>query len=231
MANKKQIICFDASIIKSGRVGCGVYDMTNLKKVYKTFNTNLKSHESYKGEMMALVTAMEYMYANNIRNPYLFTDNQALANDGIPDFLIEKYGEAQLYWIPREFNVEADLLSKKARNVKTTPIRDLNSTNITDLSVRLRQFPKKQRASLLVRLAITEYQMELAKYFKDGKNKPTTIANRSKDDIRFELFFNSIRKKGDMAKKKVQTLNKLFNPSNNLNSETMNDFIRSRNII
>jgi len=230
MANKKQIICFDASIIKSGRVGCGVYDMTNLKKVYKTFNTNLKHHESYKGEMMALVTAMEYMYANNIKNPYLFTDNLTLANDGIPDFLIEKYGEAQLYWIPREFNVEADLLSKKARNVKTTPIKDLNSTNIVDLSVSLRQFPKNKRANLLVRLAISDYQMELAQYFKNGKNKPTKI-NTTKDDKQFELFFNSIRKKGDMAKKKTSSLNKLFDPSRSLSSNQMNDLIRSRNII
>ena len=119
-------ICFDASIQEKA-IGIGIYDDSAKVKIHTSYNIVLDSGESYKAEFIGLVTAMEYMYTNKIKNPLLFTDNIKLAENGIPDYLIEKYGKARLYWIPREFNKVADKLSKSSKQVSKT----LSSTKLT----------------------------------------------------------------------------------------------------
>lgn len=147
-------ICFDASVKENGVVGIGVYDDSNNIKLHKSYNTTLVPTQSYKAEFIGMVTAMEYAFTNNLKNPNLFTDNQLLSKKGIPDYLIEKYGFARLYWIPREFNKTADHLSKSSKNVS-----DPVTVEYID------SFSPNKRKKLLSLLATNDFRKKMLKYF------------------------------------------------------------------
>lgn len=152
--SKRARICFDASVKEDGVVGIGVYDDSNNIKLHKSYNTNLTPAQSYKAEFIGMVTAMEYAFTNDLKNPNLFTDNQLLAKKGIPDYLIEKYGFAKLYWIPREFNKTADHLSKSSKNVS-----DPVTVEYID------SFNPNKRKKLLKLLTINDFRKKMLKYF------------------------------------------------------------------
>ena len=152
--SKGDRICFDASI-QDDIIGIGIYHDNKKIKLHKAHNISLKPGESYKAEFIGLVTAMEYVYANEIINPLLFTDNETLATNGIPDYLIEKYGKARLHWIPREFNKIADKLSKISKKTSNN-IKNLKCSKIT--REYLGAFDKDKKLKLLNMLATNEFR-------------------------------------------------------------------------
>jgi len=158
-------ICFDASIQES-RIGIGVYNDNNKTKIHKSYNIKLKYHESYKAEFIGLVTALEYCYTENIVKPKLFTDNLELAKRGVPDYLKEKYGTAELYWIPREFNRVADKLSKTSKNVSKSLKKEGQITRGYILNLDY-----KKKLKLIKALATSEFRKEFLHLLKKGKVK------------------------------------------------------------
>lgn len=252
MKINKEIICFDASL-KKNIVGVGIYDMKRGHKEYHSFSTNKECTTT--AETIALVCAMEYMYKNNIHNPNLFTDNLAVANNGIPDYLIQKFGDARLFWLPREFNTEADKLSKDAREVSTVPIKDLNTSVINDTKARpygsrtnvikdgvildlgtfIRSLPLNKRISLLRRMALNDYQMSIVDFYIGKRSEPLPKAlPKNKDDHNFFMFFNSIRRKTDIIPTHRKFVIKKLNLKNQLatlSTKKIETFIRSRELI
>lgn len=193
--SKNKRICFDASI-QDSVIGIGLYNDNDNVKLHKSYNINLDYRESYKAEFVGLVTAMEYSYENNFKNPKLFTDNLKLAENGIPDYLIKKYGYAELYWIPREFNKVADKLSKVAKSTKKTLT---NSTEITWDTIK--NMKQKQKLRLLVLLAKSEFSKMLLDKFKRGITPEEIRKIKSlyrKEDYEFlyvyNMFINDIPK-------------------------------------
>jgi len=107
-------ICFDASV-HEGFVGIGIYNFDTQEEIIHRYKAN--DMDSTTAETMALVKTLHYMKERNITKAHLFTDNQAVAKKGISNKL-SKNISASLTWIPREFNVDADRLSKRAHLLK-----------------------------------------------------------------------------------------------------------------
>ena len=232
--SRKNIICFDASI-KHGLVGVGVWDFTNKKKVYITYDKKLETYESYAAETMALATAMEYAWKNKIKTPHLFTDNLVLAQRGIPKNFTDKFGDATLSWIPREFNNEADKLSKKGRNINKIPIESLvipktaEGKDLTGLGKYIGDYDKETKVNLMRRLAITPFQMHLVGFIN---KEETSILQPEEKDLDFIKFCYSIIRKGNIqGKYKHQWVKLIKKIHGQMNDKNIELFIRSRNLI
>lgn len=154
-------VLFDASV-QEDVVSIGVYDDSNKIKLHKSYNVDLKCHESYKAEFIGLVTALEYCYLNEIKYPMLFTDNRELADKGIPNWLQEKYTRAELYWIPREFNRVADKLSKSSKNVS----KKIKLTKVTKAYIKSFKYPDKLK--FINAIAINDFRKKFLKLLESG---------------------------------------------------------------
>jgi len=110
-------IAFDASISDCGIVGIGIHDIKRKDTVGRTYNSPLKSNNSYHGEKAALLFSMEYAFHKLYTHINFFTDNKSLADNGIPLNFLKKFPfeSCNLNWIPRELNKDADKVSKRYR--------------------------------------------------------------------------------------------------------------------
>lgn len=227
----KDIIHFDASIC-NGVCGIGVWDLKRQVKVYKSYAIDKQC--SYTGEIMALLTAMEYAWENKISNPILLTDNSTLAEQGIPKRFTKKFGTARLHWIPRELNEEADALSKEGRLVSTIPLtsitQKISKNNVQQLSMKIRNYPKDRKVILLKRLASTEYQMALISVY-DFKSKTITSTFNPELDTSFVKFFNSIRKCNETHTEVKSIMVKTHGIQITMKDVEVDKFIRESNLI
>lgn len=186
--SSKTLIMFDASI-KKETIGLGVYDYTNDRKVFKsvpnTSNLSIKDAET-----LALILSLQYINEFNIAKAHLFTDNMDVYNTGITKNLLKKYAQkmnsVELFWIPREFNSEADYLSKQgSKEVAKTNINDIISsiknTN-KSLKEKLIEYPVSKRLNLCKRLAITSNQMNFI-----NSNFDDIVETTSEDKLYFAL--------------------------------------------
>lgn len=171
---RNDFISFDASV-KDGKLGIGIYD--NLTFKHFTYYTTIDKDCSFKGEQIALGCALKYAHKIKRTKLNLYTDNQAVANHGIPkqfQHLVE--GKVvKLTWIPREFNKEAD----KASKGKTDPV-NVQADKIIKNSTRkaLLQHPFDEKIKLLKRISddTTEHN-EIIRLIKE----------RVKGDYKFQL--------------------------------------------
>jgi hypothetical protein len=172
------LICFDASLCSDG-IGIGIYDHTlckNIKRKIPHSNLKQKTNGSFIAEKLALVYTIRYIKESNIKsNIRLFTDNESLANQPISKKLLTRYNIAQnslsLHWIPREFNKQADKLSKVIQKEKKEHIVD-----------KIKSYPLQNRLNLLKNIAQSKYQIELLKYLLKDSPPPKLPSKKSKDD-------------------------------------------------
>jgi hypothetical protein len=227
--SKKRLITFDASI-RNDLVGIGIYDSTKKKKVHKSFIKPNKNFSALEAERMALVSALQYMQEEGIKDAHLFTDNQNLYNEGINKALIKKYASpnAELFWLPREFNKEADALSKagskKVKKELGTNINDLkHSTNFV-LKTELKKYSLKRRIALFSRIANTPEQMNFLKSTIKGE---VLTRLKNPNDIQFTKFIRGLTNRGEFP-----NLDKLFMKMNyKITSKGIEKIIRDRNLI
>lgn len=186
--SKNKRICFDASI-QDTVIGIGIYNDNDDIRLHQSYNINIDYRESYKAEFIGLVTALSYCYENNFKNPKLFTDNLKLAQNGIPSYLIKKYGFAELYWIPREFNKEADKLSKVSKKEHKV----LTQVDISVTWDSIKNMSNKNKLKLLKILAKSPFAKAMLNEFKQGidtKNIKKIKGSYRKDDTYFLYLYN-----------------------------------------
>ena len=124
-------ICFDASY-QDGTVGIGIFNFDTKEEVYCRYTLLKDVNDSTLMETMALVQTIKYMRQNNITKAHLFTDNKSVADKGVSKTISEGL-KVTLNWIPREFNTDADRLSKLAHTLVATelgskPLKPMNTT-------------------------------------------------------------------------------------------------------
>jgi hypothetical protein len=228
-------ICFDASV-RNGLVGIGIWDFEKKVKKYVSFSSNNTS--SYTAEKMALAVAMEYAYSNSYKNPYYFTDNSTLAENGIPKDFIKKYGNGRLHWIPREFNLEADELSKLgSKVVGNTSINSLedNISKEFNLIESLSEYGFQRKIDFLKRIATKHSEREFIKLLM-AKKKGNYHTNCPKGIKPFVYLVCHIFHKFELSKYAFNRIN-LIKLEDSYLRKTKNkqkvliEFIRSRNTI
>jgi len=114
-------ICFDASY-HEGCVGIGIYNFDTKEEIIERYKVN--SMNSTVAETMALVKTLNYLKDKKIHSAHLFTDNMLVAEKGISKSFKKKFKSLTLTWIPREFNIDADRLSKRA-HLLTPKVTDI----------------------------------------------------------------------------------------------------------
>jgi len=233
--SKGQKICFDASI-RNGVVGIGIWDYSTKFKKYVSFPSDNPS--SYIAEKMALAVAMEYAHSKKYINPYYFTDNSKLAEEGIPNKFKIKYGTGRLHWIPREFNKEADELSKKGSDViskvSISSLED-NKTETFNLILKLSDYTFERKINFLKRIATQNCETIFVDLItaKGKGHYPASYMKRIKN---FVYIATNIFKKEELSKytrkriNKIKTDNPYLRQTNGM-QKTLTDFIRSRNTI
>ncbi len=238
MANKT-LICFDASI-RDGKVGIGIWDSTNNRKVFKTFGMPYKNFQSDEAERMGLIATLQYIQEFNITQAHLFTDNQNVYNEGINKKLLRKYTKkmsyVELFWLPRQFNQEADLLSKKGSEVNKVAINTLVQQNIdkssaatgTGLNLRIKSFTLTQRFKLFRRIATSEFQMNFCNMIENPK---TGVLDKAKDteDNRFVRFVFACVKSTECSN--LDVFRKHFNKRPCLSNKQIEKLIREKELI
>lgn len=226
------LICFDASIHDT--IGIGIWDYTNKFSSYKKYPKPAENCGSNIAETMALIASLKYMKNNNIQCAFLFTDNMEVANKGISKKLLLKYNlslDTKLFWIPRQFNREADLLSKVARKsdiipLQTTvkiPIDSMVNNEEWHLKNEIKKYSLERRLSLGKRLANSENQMRFI------CELPCQLKGCSEED---KVFFRFCTKM--FAKSEHNNVNKYLSALSNtpkFSSSKMENFIRSRNLV
>ena len=249
--SSRRLICFDASI-KGNKVGIGVYDSTRKVKLYKCLAKPKGKFGAEDAETMALIASLQYMQENDVPSAHLFTDNINVYNVGINKNMVRKYlgtlGTVELFWIPREFNQTADELSKKGRDVEKIELGEL--INISDpksekktktikmkktpeevaqlgLKDRIKEYPIKQRLTLLRRLAMNEYQMRFM-YFMLGNPNEIEISE-SQDDRSFTRVCASIIRRKECPQ--LDKFCKQFKKRPNVGNAQLKRFVKNRNLI
>ena len=235
----KTLICFDASI-NNGKVGIGIWDASHQTKVFKSFPVpNAHKFGSNEAERMALIATLQYMKENDIKQAHIFTDNMNVYNEGISKSLLRKYTDAmdsaELFWIPRQFNKEADALSKKGSEVSKVPVQVLqekkqshgNSSIETSLKQSLKSYSKEKRFDLMKRLAITDYQMNFI--YAIMNNDSTPLQANNADDIKFTQFICSIFNSGEV--KSIDNFAKQFKKRPKATNAILLKVLRRRELI
>jgi len=165
-------ICFDASVLKDGTLGIGIFDITHKKRLSFTFNVNSnKEFDALKGETMAMACALEYANKQGFNKIHLFTDNINVSNKGIPDRFIRKFPvlEFQISWIPRDLNKEADKLSKIASKITSkSTIKNIQERKITNVNKLFNKYPYKKRLEFLEKMAQRNDEKEFVRMIKSG---------------------------------------------------------------
>lgn len=202
-------IKFDASIHEDC-IGIGIhnFDMkTDIKHRIKLVNVPCSS----TAETIALIKTLQYMRQVGIQSAHLFTDNQYVAKQGIDKCLLKGFKSVTLNWIPREFNEEADRLSKEAHQLKpkcynaiierVSKSKKATQTQqpkankkkkakkvgnkVPTLTKRLRQFTPEQRIKLLKKVRqqsdFTENLIEVL----EGKSNELRHDDYRRDDRAF----------------------------------------------
>lgn len=195
-------IKFDASI-HDGCIGVGIhnFDMkTDIKHRFKFKNVPC----SFGAESVALIKTLQYMKQVGIKQAHLFTDNQAIAEKGIQKSLLKGFGMVTLTWIPREFNEEADKLSKEAHqlqpafyNAEIDKVVVANGTqmpkkeqlavsaeSVKGLNKRLRAFTPSQRISMLKKIRQNKFTESVIKTLA-GESKEVLQQDYRKADRAF----------------------------------------------
>ena len=103
-------VCFDASI-HDGCIGIGIFNFDTKEELKFRFKCPT---DSFMAEKMALVKTIQYLKTLCITSAHIFTDNQGIANEGISKNIKNGLKDVNIHWIPREFNEDADRLSKEA---------------------------------------------------------------------------------------------------------------------
>jgi len=116
ISTKYTHISFDASIMKNGNLGIGMYDITNNKRIARCGKVSKMS--SIMGESKALEFVLKYSHENNFEYLTLFTDNIELARRDLTKYTKQyNFKEVHLTWIPRQLNREADKFSKEGQEL------------------------------------------------------------------------------------------------------------------
>jgi len=153
-------ICFDASI-HNNCVGIGIFNFDTKDEEYHRYSLPREKINSTIAESMALVQTLKYMERNKIKSAHLFTDNKPLAERGIERQLLKKFKDVTLTWIPREFNEDADRLSKRAHELsgfklrfdKLSKVMIKNPLNTKKINVlkEIKKYPLNKKINLILK--------------------------------------------------------------------------------
>lgn len=183
--SKLRLISFDASIGASGKVSIGILEHKTKTSIRKTYN--IKTDSSLVAERIALIETLKYIKSNDIEGAHLFTDNKTLAHEGIKRKVLKNYvnnlGKFTLNWVPREFNKEADKLSKPE-------VKEVDPEMLFNIKIAIKQKPFTDRVKLLKRLARNEGEVNFIRGIEIntpaencGKFGKFAITMFSKDEI------------------------------------------------
>jgi len=191
-------ICFDASL-HQGCVGIGIFNFDTKEEVMHRYEHRTDSTEA---ERIALIQTIFYLRKEGITAAHLFTDNEGLAKNGIAKEILKGFSHLTLTWIPREFNEDADRLSKKAHTLSPKILKPLPTTSneykvtISNRAIfdTVKGASLRQKLVLLERWAKTPYSMSLFNEISSG-SRTITIDNRyRKTDRLFIIMTKTLLK-------------------------------------
>ena len=190
-------ICFDASL-HQGCVGIGIFNFDTKEEEIHRYEHRTDSTEA---ERIALIQTIFYLRKSGITAAHLFTDNEGLAKNGIAKTILKGFSHLTLTWIPREFNEDADRLSKKAHTLtpkilkplpKPRLIKILTTPNeykvtISDRAIfdTVKGASLGQKLVLLERWIKTPYSMSLFNEISSGSRTITIDKRYRKTDRLF----------------------------------------------
>jgi len=167
-------ICFDASY-HEGFCGIGIYNFDTKEEIYIRYELPYKTKAQNNSELMetmALVKTLTYMRDRNIESAHLFTDNRGVAAKGVSSTLAKGLN-ITLNWIPREFNEDADRLSKLAHTLVATPLNlkpmntsyktspvivEVNADISKKMTNRIKEYSLEKRLNLIKNMYSDRYE-------------------------------------------------------------------------
>jgi len=212
-------ICFDASY-HEGCVGIGIFNFDTQEEIIQRYK--VESVNSSLAETMALVQTLKYMKERKISSAHLFTDNMMVAKKGISKKLKGRFSDLTLTWIPREFNIDADRLSKRAHllNAKEIAVRvspnkkakkksemdpdiiteKINSRatkakipKLNSIKASIREYPLNQRIRVLRKLVNTRFSDKLLKSLTGTSVDLDHSSYRKEDRMFLKMYFSIIK--------------------------------------
>ena len=176
------IVYFDASIRKS-EIGVGIYCETTNERHTLTFPISTK--DIALGEFIAFREAMR-LYPDATT---YYTDNQALSKVAAD--------MANIVWVPREYNKEADKLSKKLEIVTE------NNTICNIAHTISKKYTFDQRLNLWSLYAETDDDYELLEALRNNTPVSLALGNLTND---FCFLIRSTFNKNDEIDKSIKLL-------------------------
>lgn len=194
-------VCFDASIHDT-YIGIGIFNFDTKEKL--SFRVSLiqdKKIASIDAERIALVKAIHYLREQNITSAHLFTDNIELAEKGLSKTFKNEFSYLTLNWIPREFNKDADKMSKEGHTKEcflkidkmskkvekmtkktpdNTPYDKKHKMYYNDAYKKIINADLPKRVNILRNIARNKYEHNIIESIENGTEVTTVYSKNSK---------------------------------------------------